>query len=206
MALFYTSERLEATGINKMTFGQLKVKVTKYANALKSLGVQMGDRVVGYMPNCPEAIIAMAATASIGAVWSSTSPDFGVAGVLDRFRQIRPKIIFSVESVSYNMKTHDHMVKLREVVNGLGDAVENVIVVPFVKQPKDVKLQGAEIWEEDFLNMAGEESGAVLTYEQVPFDHPLFIMYSSGTTGKPKCMVHSVGGTLMKHLEEHQVG
>ena len=138
---------------------------------------------------------------------SSTSPDFGVSGVLDRFQQIRPKVIFSVEAVSYNMKTHDHLGKLREVVQGIGDSLEKVIIVPFccnTTESQKIILQSKEVLIQDFLQEFAE-SEPKLVFEQVTFDHPLFIMYSSGTTGKPKCIVHSVGGTLLKHLEEHQI-
>merc|ERR1719510_2731193 len=152
----------------------------------------------------------MAATAAIGAIWSSTSPDFGVSGVLDRFQQINPKLIFSVEAVSYNMKIHNHFDKLRQVVNGIGDSLEKVVIVPFCSndvQENQLKgwlpPKGKEILLKTFLDEA--KGNTSIEYEQVTFDHPLFIMYSSGTTGKPKCMVHSVGGTLMKHLEEHQI-
>ena len=115
IALFYTSERHGADGVRTKTFGQLRDRVRQYAAALRAMGVKQGDRVVGYIPNCPEAIEAMAAAASLGAIWSSTSPDFGVSGVLDRFSQIQPKVVFSVEAVSYNMKTHDHLSKLSQV-------------------------------------------------------------------------------------------
>ena len=164
--------------------------------------------MVGYIPNCPEAIEAMAAAASLGAVWSSTSPDFGVSGVLDRFSQIQPKIVFSVEAVSYNMKTHDHLTKLSQVVNKL-DSVEKVVVIPFIHDQENIDLSGVNkaVFLDDFLETGRGCDGEFppLEYVQVPFNHPLFIMYSSGTTGAPKCMVHSVGGTLIKHLEEHVV-
>ena len=167
-----------------------------------------GDRVGGYIPNCPEAIEAMAATAALGAVWSSTSPDFGVSGVLDRFSQIRPKVVFSVEAVSYNMKTHDHLAKLSQVVNKL-ESVERVVVIPFIHEKENIDLSQIKnsMFLDDFLDLGRNEDGSYpeLVYKQVPFSHPLFIMYSSGTTGAPKCMVHSVGGTLIKHLEEHVV-
>ena len=178
------------------------------AAALRALGVVEGDRVVGYIPNCPEAIEAMAATAALGAVWSSTSPDFGVSGVLDRFSQIRPKVVFSVEAVSYNMKTHCHLQKLSQVVNQL-DSVEKVVVIPFVAEEENIDLSSIKnsTFLSAFLELGQESDGSypALEYRQVPFSHPLFIMYSSGTTGAPKCMVHSVGGTLIKHLEEHIV-
>lgn len=209
VALYYTTERKDVIGVGQKTFGQLQQNVAHMAASLKALGVKKGDRVVGYMPNCPEAIEAMAATASLGAVWSSTSPDFGVGGVLDRFKQICPKVVFSVEAVSYNMKTHDHLGKLRQVVAGLGlEQVSCVVVVPFVKDKSEVQLDktNKETWLDEFLDLSQQDVNRnELTFEQVPFDHPLFIMYSSGTTGKPKCMVHGVGGTLMKHLEEHQI-
>jgi len=204
IAFYYTTERKETVGIGQMTFGELKKNVGLYASALRKFGIKKGDIVAGYLPNCPEAIIAMAAAASLGAIWSCTSPDFGVSGVLDRFQQINPKIVFSVEAVSYNMKIHDHLGKLRQVCNGIGDNLLKTIVIPITGNKQNVELQGKEVWVEDFLNELADPA-APLTFEQVSFDHPLFIMYSSGTTGKPKCMVHSVGGTLIKHLEEHQI-
>ena len=208
IALYYTSERLGADGVKTKTFGQLRERVRQLAASLAAAGVTKGDRVGGYIPNCPEAIEAMAATASLGAVWSSTSPDFGVSGVLDRFSQIRPKVVFSVEAVSYNLKTHDHLAKLSQVVNEL-DSVERVVVIPFIHEKQNIDLGQIKhsVFLDDFLELGKNEDGSYpeLVYKQVPFSHPLFIMYSSGTTGAPKCMVHSVGGTLIKHLEEHVV-
>ena len=207
-ALYFTSERFGAEGVKTKTFGQLRSRVQQFAASLRSVGVKKGDRVVGYIPNCPEAIEAMAATAAIGAIWSSTSPDFGVSGVLDRFSQIQPKVVFSVEAVSYNMKTHSHMEKLSQVVNKL-DSVEKVVVIPFVHDEENIDLSSVQksSFLSEFLRLGQTCDGSYppLEYEQVPFNHPLFIMYSSGTTGAPKCMVHSVGGTLIKHLEEHVV-
>ncbi|CAG2247060.1 AACS [Mytilus edulis] len=200
VAVFATGEGL---GVSKMSFRQLRESVTRYVTALKKMGVQKGDRVVGYIPNCCEALEAMLAVASIGAVWSSTSPDFGVQGVLDRFTQIRPKVIFSVNAVWYNGKIHNHLDKLAQVVQGLPE-LEKVVVIPFVPDAlfdlSNIK-NGCAL--KDFLPNSDEVTE--LKFEQVPFNHPLFIMYSSGTTGAPKCMVHSVGGTLLKHMEEHVI-
>ena len=208
VALYYTTERHGADGVKTKTFGQLRDRVRQYAASLRALGVGPGDRVVGYIPNCPEAIEAMAATASLGAIWSSTSPDFGVSGVLDRFSQIQPKVVFSVEAVSYNMKTHDHLSKLSQVVNQL-TSVEKVVIIPFIHDTENINISKVKnsVFLDDFLKTGKQSDGTYpeLTYEQVSFNHPLFIMYSSGTTGAPKCMVHSVGGTLIKHLEEHVI-
>jgi acetoacetyl-CoA synthetase len=170
VALYFTSERLGVDGIRTRTFGQLKERVRYIAASLRKLGVGPGDRVVGYIPNCPEAIEAMAATASIGAVWSSTSPDFGVSGVLDRFSQIQPKVVFSVEAVSYNLKTHDHLAKLSQVVGQL-DSVEKVVVIPFVNSQEEIDCSTIKnsIFLDDFLQLGAEEDGSVppLVYHQV---------------------------------------
>jgi len=192
--------------IVKVTFGELRRDVALYAAAMRKMGVQTGDRVVGYLPNGIHAVEAMLAAASIGAIWSSTSVDFGVNGVLDRFSQIQPKLIFSVAAVVYNGKTHDHIEKLTSVVKGLPD-LKKVVVIPYVRSKHETDLSKIpnSVFIDDFLATGRGEGDQFpqLEFEQLPFSHPLFIMYSSGTTGAPKCMVHSAGGTLIQHLKEH---
>ncbi|XP_014904144.1 acetoacetyl-CoA synthetase [Poecilia latipinna] len=204
VALYAAREGKEE--IVKVTFGELRRDVAVFAAAMRKMGIQTGDRVVGYLPNGIHAVEAMLAAASIGAIWSSTSVDFGVNGVLDRFSQIQPKLIFSVAAVVYNGKTHDHMEKLRNVVKGLPD-LNKVVVIPYVlsKEETDLsKIPNSEFLDDFLASCCGDsDQFPQLEFEQLPFNHPLFIMYSSGTTGAPKCMVHSAGGTLIQHLKEH---
>lgn len=193
--------------IDTCTFKELEERVTQYAAAIKSLGISCQDNVTGYIPNCIEAVVAMLATASFGGVWSSASPDFGVTGVLERFCQVQPKLLFTVDCVKYNGKVHDHLSKVHHVVQGLPGLLK-VVVIPFAGgdgERGDISFIPNAVWIDDFLQCGKDPSGniAELTYAQVPFDHPLFVMFSSGTTGVPKCILHSVGGTLLKHLEEH---
>ncbi|KAM7331946.1 hypothetical protein ACRRTK_008654 [Alexandromys fortis] len=192
--------------IVKVTFGELRQQVALFAAAMRKMGVKKGDRVVGYLPNSAHAVEAMLAAASIGAIWSSTSPDFGVNGVLDRFSQIQPKLIFSVEAVIYNGKEHGHLEKLQRVVKGLPD-LQRVVLIPYVlpREKIDISKIPNSMFLDDFLASGTGAQAPQLEFEQLPFSHPLFIMFSSGTTGAPKCMVHSAGGTLIQHLKEHML-
>ncbi|SCA58309.1 Acetyl-coenzyme A synthetase 1 [Candidatus Terasakiella magnetica] len=182
-----------------VSWKELNDKVSVFAQALRAQGVSKGDRVCAFMPNMPETIIAMLAVTSLGAVWSSTSPDFGVNGVLDRFGQIEPTVLVGVEGYHYNGKAHDCLGKLEEIVKEL-PTLETCVIVPYTRENPDLSSVDKAVLLDDFV--AGFESGAI-EYEYVEFNHPLYIMFSSGTTGKPKCIVHGTGGTLLKQVSEH---
>jgi len=184
-----------------MTFAELYDNVAALRAWLEARGVGEGDRVAGFLPNLPETIAAMLATASLGAVWSSCSPDFGTRGVLDRFGQIEPKVLVCADGYFYGGKSFDSRARVAEIVADLA-SVEAIVVVPYVEDAPDLSmLPNAVSWGE----ATGDVPAGDIPFNRVPFDHPLFIMYSSGTTGAPKCIVHSHGGTLLQHLKEHRL-
>ena len=173
----------------KMTYAMLYDETARVARSLKSAGVQAGDRVAGFMPNMPETIIAMLAAASIGATWSSCSPDFGSKGVLDRFGQIEPKILFTADGYFFKGKHFDSLEKISNITKEI-PSIEKVVVVPYTQKFPDIKRLSNGLRYKEFRS---SESDLNIEFEQLPFDHPLYIMYSSGTTGLPKCMVQSAG-------------
>jgi acetoacetyl-CoA synthetase len=184
----------------RVSYRELHDTVARLAKAMAALGVGEGDRVAGFMPNMPETVIATLATAALGAVWSSCSPDFGVRGVLDRFGQIEPKVLFCPDGYYYNGKAHDSLTRVAEFSAQL-PSLEAIVVVPYVSAAPDVSGLAKGRTLADFI---GPHEAGEIRFRQVPFNSPLFIMFSSGTTGKPKCIVHGVGGTLLQHLKEHQ--
>ena len=181
-----------------LSYAQLYDEVARVAKALKSAGVGIGDRVAGFVPNMPEAIIAMLATTSLGAVWSSCSPDFGIKGVLDRFGQIKPKILFTADGYFFKGRELDSLSRISEIVAQI-PSVEKLVVIPYVSSDPDVQQVNRAILYDDFKS---SEDNLRIDFTQLPADHPLYIMYSSGTTGQPKCMVQSSGGILVHHLKE----
>ncbi|MFH1992799.1 MAG: acetoacetate--CoA ligase [Pseudomonadota bacterium] len=194
-ALIFKGEDQDVT---RTTYAELYDEVARCAQSLKAAGVRAGDRVVGFVPNMPESIIAMLAAVSLGATWSSCSPDFGIKGVLDRFGQIKPKVLFTADGYFFKGKRLDSLERIADILKEL-PSIEKVVVVPYTEKDPDISKIPHAVLFKDFKS---SESDPEIEFEQLPFDHPLYIMYSSGTTGLPKCMVQSAGGILIHHLKE----
>ncbi|MEJ2428010.1 MAG: acetoacetate--CoA ligase [Deltaproteobacteria bacterium] len=180
-----------------ITYNQLYRQVAGLAKSLRYMGIKSGDRIAGFMPNMIETVVAMLAVTSIGAIWSSCSPDFGIKGVLDRFGQIAPRILFTADGYFYNGKGFDSLKRISEIIKEL-PSIEKIVVVPYKDMEPDIGSMSNTILFEDFLvREAGD-----LAFEQLPANHPLYVLYSSGTTGVPKCIVHGAAGTLLQHIKE----
>jgi len=188
----------EAQDSIKVTYTELYNEVARVAKALKDAGVQVGDRVGGFMPNMPQTIIAMLASTSIGAVWSSCSPDFGIKGVLDRFGQIKPKILFTADGYYFKGRKFDSLERVTDILKDL-PTIEKVVVAPYTEQDPDISTVPNAIHYRDFR---APDSDLEMEFHQLPANHPLYIMFTSGTTGLPKCMVQSAGGVLIHHMKE----
>ena len=197
-AITFTSER---GAEQRLTYRQLHEEVARIAAGLKDAGIGSGDRICGYLPNLPQTLIAMLASASLGAVWSSCSPDFGAHGVLDRFGQIAPKILFTADGYFYSGKRLDSLETIGAVAAHL-PSVERVVVIPYLADRAPLERLGAAAARATHWQDFGTR-GAPLRFVPLPFNHPLYILFSSGTTGAPKCIVHGAGGTLLQHLKEH---
>ena len=183
----------------ELSWAELRRQVASVAAELRTWDVGPGDRVAGFLPNRPETVVAMLATASVGAVWSSCSPDFGADGVLDRFGQISPKVLFVTDGYFYAGKTIDSLPTVRRLCRDLPNLIQ-LVMVPYVSPSVDIEEFGAA---STFDSLVSDQQD--LTFEALPFDHPLYILYSSGTTGAPKCIVHGAGGTLLQHAKEHRL-
>jgi acetoacetyl-CoA synthetase len=195
VALIFKGEDQISTS---MTYETLYDEVARVARSLRETGVDVGDRVAGFIPNMPEAIIAMLATTSLGAVWSSCSPDFGIKGVLDRFGQIKPKVLFTADGYFFKGKAFDSLSRVSQILEDL-PSIEKVVVVPYTSTEPDISDVPKAVRYNDFKS---PDKGLEIQFEQLPSDHPLYIMFTSGTTGLPKCMVQSAGGILVHHLKE----
>jgi acetoacetyl-CoA synthetase len=193
-AIIFLNERGQR---RQLSWSELRQQTARVAGGLRAAGVQPGDRVAGYLPNIPETVIAMLAATSLGAVWSSCSADFGLSGVLDRFGQITPKVLFAADGYPYAGKTIDCMATVREVKQKI-PSIERVVLVPYLSERPALDTIDSAVAFADFGSPAAE-----LAFAQLPFDHPAFILYSSGTTGVPKCIVHAGGGALLQQLKEH---
>ncbi|HWX86869.1 MAG TPA: acetoacetate--CoA ligase, partial [Solirubrobacteraceae bacterium] len=191
----------ELRPLGELTWGELSEQVAALAEGLRSLGVERGDRVAAYMPNIPETLLAFLATASIGAIWSCAAPEFGARSVVDRFAQIEPKVLFVVDGYRHGGKDFDRVAALQTILEGL-PSVEHTVMLPYLDGEASASgLPGGLTWE----RLRERGAGTAPRYEQVPFDHPLWVLYSSGTTGLPKAIVHGHGGMLVEQLKKSQL-
>ncbi|HHX8467466.1 TPA: acetoacetate--CoA ligase [Vibrio diabolicus] len=197
LAIWFENEREEK---QTYTWKELCEEVSSVQQWLKECGIKQGDVVAGYLPHLPQTVIAMLATTSLGATWTSTSPDFGVESVLERFGQVKPKILFTCDGYTFNGKTFDMSEKNQHIADHL-DGLKQVCQISYLKP----HIFECDVCTQDWQNVLNQYTPEALTFTRVNFNDPLFVLYSSGTTGKPKCIVHSVGGTVLNHLKEHQL-